>query len=222
MIDAVVFDFDGLILDTEMPSFLSWVEVFEHFGCELHEDEHALTIGAHFERIDLLKARARVALPSDDDVRAIKQRRHAELLAEMEILPGVVTWLDEADALGLPLAIASSSPSSWVSGLLDRFELTGRFRHVVCCEDGRPPKPAPDCYLAACDALGVAPANALAVEDSANGVAAAKAAGLYCVAVPNRLTLRLDLSAADRQLASLEEQTLAEVIEVIATTRGRA
>ena len=219
-VDAVVFDFDGLILDTEMPSFLSWVEVFEHFGCELSEDEHALTIGAHFERIDLLRERAPLPLPADEEVRALKQRRHEELLAELEILPGVAAWLDEAEAMDLPIAIASSSPSSWVLDLLDRYELRPRFRTVVCCEAGMPPKPAPDCYIAACDALGVEPARALAIEDSANGVGAAKAAGLWCIAVPNRLTRRLDLSAADIQLRSLDDTTLAGVIQEL-TARAR-
>jgi HAD superfamily hydrolase (TIGR01509 family) len=212
VIEALVFDFDGLILDTEMPSFLSWAEVFEHFGCELGEDEHALTIGAHFERIDLLKQRAAGPLPPDDEVRALKQRRHEELLAQLEILPGVMSWLDEADALGLPLAIASSSPSSWVQGLLDRYDLTGRFRTVVCCEDGMPPKPSPDCYVEACRRLGADPARSMAVEDSANGVAAARAAGLWCVVVPNHLTRRLDLSAADVHLSSLADASLVDVI----------
>ena len=77
------------------------------------------------------------------------------------------------------------------------------------------PKPAPDCYRVACELLGADPGNALAVEDSANGIAAAKAAGLWCVAVPNALTQRLDLSAADLQLASLADKSLADVIATI-------
>ena len=212
MIDAVVFDFDGLILDTEMPSYMSWREVFHRFGVELEEVEHAHTIGAHFDRVDLLRQRANVELPSDDELRELKQRRHVELLTETEVLPGVVAWLDEATALGLPVAIASSSPSNWIYGHLDDLGLRKRFEHVICCEAGMPPKPAPDCYVAACDALGVSPVNALAVEDSRNGVAAAKAAGLRCVAVPNALTRHLDLSAADLELTSLADMSLADAI----------
>jgi len=211
-IEAVVFDFDGLIVDTEMPSYLSWREVFERFGCELPEVEHAHTIGAQFDRLELLKERATCELPPDDELRDIKQRRHLQLLAEAKPLPGVVAWFDEADALGLPIGIASSSPSDWILGHLDDLGLRDRFGAVVCCGTERPPKPSPDCYLAACDELGVAPTNALAVEDSANGVAAAKTAGLRCVAVPNALTRHLDLSAADVLLASLAEASLADVI----------
>jgi HAD superfamily hydrolase (TIGR01509 family) len=144
-------------------------------------------------------------------LRARKEKRHRELLRGMEILPGVLDWLDEAERLGLHLAIASSSPSSWVLEHLDAYGLTHRFAHVVCCEDGIERKPAPDCYRVACERLAVEPRAALAVEDSANGVAAAKAAGLWCVAVPNELTRRLDLAAADVQVASLGDITLAEV-----------
>jgi HAD superfamily hydrolase (TIGR01509 family) len=216
MIDAIVFDFDGLIADTEGPSYQAWRETFEHFGCVLTEEEHVPTIGAQFDRLEWLKARATVGLPSDDDVRALKQKRHLELLGDLEVLAGVEAWLDEADAHGLPLAIASSSPPSWVNDHLERLGLRHRFRAVSCCEGDMPPKPAPDCYLAACDALGVAASRALAVEDSANGVAAAKTAGLWCVAVPNALTRRLDLSAADVEVASLADITLAEVLRTLA------
>ena len=213
MIEAVVFDFDGLILDTEMPSYLSWAEVFRSVGLDHTEDDHVTTIGSNFDRMEQLRQRATGTLPPDDELRAIKDKRHRELLSGMEILPGVRDWLDEADRLGLGLAIASSSPSSWVLEHLDAYGLTPRFAHVVCCENGIERKPAPDSYRIACERLGVAPASALAVEDSANGVAAAKAAGLWCVAVPNALTKRLDFSAADVRVASLADISLAEVCD---------
>ena len=212
MIRALIFDFDGLILDTEMPSYLSWVEVFNAFDCELSEEDHAQTIGAHFDRLDLLKQRTSRRLPPDAELHAIKKKRHLELLADLEILPGVVAWLDDAARLGLPLAVASSSSSTWVTEHLRNFELLDRFAHVVCCEDGVPPKPSPDCYVTACERLGVEPSRALAVEDSGNGIAAAKAAGLWCVAVPNTLTIRMDLSAADVRLESLAGARLEQVI----------
>jgi HAD superfamily hydrolase (TIGR01509 family) len=215
MISAVVFDFDGLIRDTEYPGFAAWAEVFAEYGTELTEEEHATTIGAHFDRWDLLASRVAGPLPPPEEIRAAKQDRHAELLAEALILPGVEAWFDEAEALGLPLAIASSSDSEWIAENLETLGITHRFKFVSCCDKGVPPKPAPDCYLAACHALGVEPTHALAVEDSANGIAAAKAAGLRCVAVPNRLTRLLDLSAADLQLASLADATLRDVIRLV-------
>jgi len=99
-----------------------------------------------------------------------------------------------------------------VLGHLDRLSLRVHFDHVMCAGNGRPAKPAPDTYVAACAALGVEPQRALAVEDSAHGVAAAKRAGLLCVVVPNSLTRSLDLSAADLRLGSLADCSLQSAI----------
>ncbi len=121
-------------------------------------------------------------------------------------------WLDDAARLGLALGVASSSEADWVEGHLGRLGLLDRFTCLSCFDGRRPGKPAPDLYLAACDALGVAPADALAVEDSGNGVAAAKAAGLRCVAVPHDLTRDHDLSPADLVVPSLAELPLEEAM----------
>ena len=117
--------------------------------------------------------------------------------------------------MGLPVGIASSSPAHWITGHLTRLDFTDRFAVVACCDDDRPPKPAPDVYVAACEELRVAPARSLAIEDSAHGVAAAKAAGLWCVAVPGPLTRGLDFSAADITLESLADATLADVLGLL-------
>jgi HAD superfamily hydrolase (TIGR01509 family) len=124
--------------------------------------------------------------------------------------------LDEADALGLGLAIASSSPRDWVEPHLERLGLRQRFAHVACFGPGIAGKPAPDTYLAACRALAVEPGRTLAIEDSPHGVTAAKAAGMLCVAVPHAITENLDLSHADLRLRSLSETTLQEVLARIA------
>jgi HAD superfamily hydrolase (TIGR01509 family) len=141
-----------------------------------------------------------------------RRSRRDELLARETVRPGVTEWLDEASAIGLGLAIASSSPRLWVEPHLERLGLRERFAHVVCFGPGIAGKPAPDTYLAACRALGVEPGRALAIEDSPHGVSAAKAAGLRCVAVPHAITEQLDLSHADVRLRSLSETTLGEVL----------
>ena len=122
----------------------------------------------------------------------------------------------EADAAGLGVAIASSSEAEWVLPLLERIGLHASFRHVVTTGGELRPKPAPDTYLEACVRLGVEPAHALAIEDSPHGIAAAKTAGLRCVAVPHELTETLDLSAADLRLGSLAECSLADAIARLA------
>ena len=124
----------------------------------------------------------------------------------------MTAWLDEADALGLPLAIASSSPREWVAEHLENLGLLARFAAIACFGDDLAGKPAPDTYLAACAAIGVEPRDAIAIEDSPHGVTAAKAAGLWCIAVPHAITARLDLSHADLRLSSLADVTLREVL----------
>ena len=213
-IEAVVFDFDGLILDTEGPVFTAWQEEFEAHGCPpLTLEEWAAEIGTAggLDLVDLIRTRA--TRPFDEAAMHDRRRvRRDVLLAGETTRPGVEAWLDEADALGLTLAIASSSPIEWVEEHLARLGLRSRFACVSCYSDGVAAKPAPDTYLAACVALGVAPAAALALEDSPHGVAAAKAAGLRCVAVPNAITAGLDLSGADLFLSSLADASLRAVI----------
>jgi len=210
-LDAVVFDFDGLVLDTEGPVYAAWCATFESYGCAPPTlAEWGVYIGTDSddrELLDLLVTTASRAVDVDEMQAARRAHRDALLAAE-QVLPGVRAWLDEAIEAGLGIAIASSSPDDWVLGHLDRLGLRMHFDHVMCAVKGRPAKPAPDTYVAACDALGVEPHRALAVEDSAHGVAAAKRAGLLCVVVPNSLTQSLDLSAADLRLGSLADCSL--------------
>ena len=210
---GLVFDFDGLILDTELPTYRAWAEIFRDHGCEpltLEEWSAELGTQGRMDPVALLAARTGLQLDGED-VQRLRRARRDELLAEERVRPGVEAWLDEADRLGLPVAVASSSRIDWVGGHLERLGLTARFRHLSCFGDGLPAKPAPDVYLAACRTLGAEPAMALAVEDSPNGVAAAKAGGLRCVAVPNEVSAGLDLSAADLVLGSLADLSLSEV-----------
>jgi HAD superfamily hydrolase (TIGR01509 family) len=217
MIDAVVFDFDGLILDTEWAEFRASVETFNRYGGELTEEEFSHITGSDWDGYEALVERATRPLPPREELRAAHDARTRELHKELDVLPGVTSWLDAARGAGFGIAIASTSSERWVTEHLDRLGLRGYFHALSCCGLGKvfPAKPAPDCYLNACDLLGVSPRRALAIEDSRNGVTAAKAAGLYCLAVPNPLTRRLDLSAADAQLESLAEATLDEVIQTI-------
>jgi HAD superfamily hydrolase (TIGR01509 family) len=216
-VEAVVFDFDGLILDTEGPVFVAWQEEFEANGCPpLTIDEWSAEIGTSggLDLVELIRTRA--TLPFDEDAMHERRRvRRDQLLASEAALPGVHAWLDEADARRLALAIASSSPRDWVETHLDRLGLLRRFAAVACYGDGDAlaGKPAPDTYLAACAAVGVDPRAAIAIEDSPHGVSAAKAAGLWCIAVPHEITERLDLSHADLRLQSLADTTLGDVLE---------
>jgi len=141
----------------------------------------------------------------------IRHLLKTELVAALETMAGVREWIAEAKALGLKLAVASSSRRAWVCGHLDRLRLEG-WDAIVCREDVERAKPAPDLYSRACELVGVAPGEALAIEDSPNGVESAKAAGMCVVAVPNELTRGLDLTRADCRFGSCAEISLAELV----------
>jgi HAD superfamily hydrolase (TIGR01509 family) len=144
---------------------------------------------------------------------AHRDRRKLELLAPEVVRPGVVELLDAADAAGVGLAVASSSPEEWVVPHLERLGLRDRFAHVATRTDvggdPRRTKPAPDLYEIAVRRLDAAPGRSVALEDSLNGLAAAQAAGLRCVVVPGPVTVGLDFATADLVVASLVEVTLA-------------
>jgi HAD superfamily hydrolase (TIGR01509 family) len=213
-IRAVVFDFDGLILDTEVPVFTAWQDEFVAHGCPpitLDEWAHEIGTSGGLDLVEMIRTRA--TLPFDEDLMHERRRaRVSELLARETARPGVREWLDDADALDLPLAIASSSPPEWVEPQLEKLGLLTRFAHIACFGGDLAGKPAPDTYLAACAALGVEPSAAIAIEDSHHGISAAKAAGLWCIAVPNAVTEGLDLSHADLRLRSLADTTLRDVL----------
>jgi HAD superfamily hydrolase (TIGR01509 family) len=213
-IRGIVFDFDGLILDTETPIFRAWQESFVEHGCDpMTIEEWSAEIGTvrGLDVVGLLQTRA--TRPVDLDAMHERRRaRHDELIAAEEVRPGVIAWLDEADELGLGVAIASSSSRDWVEQHLDRLALRSRFSEVACYGPGRRAKPAPDVYVAACAAMEVEPAEAVAVEDSPHGIAAAKAAGLRCIAVPNDITAELDLSRADLEFPSLAASSLRDAL----------
>jgi len=209
----VVFDFDGLILDTEVPVYDAWREIYGEHGVSLAFDKWAQCIGTAdvFDPcVDLATALGRAL-----DAAALRGRHRVRtdaLIAAQTILPGVREYVDAAQRLGLRLGVASSSSRRWVEGHLERLELRGCFDVIRCADDVPRVKPDPALYRAVLEATGVRPQDAVALEDSPNGVLAAKRAGLACVAVPNTLTARLDLSAADLRLVSLAELPLPELL----------
>ncbi len=216
MLSALVFDFDGLIADTEWPEYQAVASLFDDHGLDYPPEHWVDCIGSISAPDWQSQLEQRVGRSIDrsalDDER---RRRNRVLLEGLEPLPGVVALLDAAAAAGVTLAVASSSPRIWVEGHLERFGLRSRFAAVRTRDDVDQVKPAPDLYHAACAALGVAPSLAVALEDSAHGVTAALAAGMPVVAVPNRLTSYLDLSGASLQVRSLAEVDLARLGQLV-------
>jgi len=209
----LLFDFDGLICDTERAACRSWDETYRRLlGHGLPGAVWAAMAGnsggAVVAEADLA---ARLGRPLDDGERAARLRRKQELAESEPARPGVVALLDAARSAGLGLGVVSSSRLRWVGAHLTRLGLRHRFDHLVTGDATPRHKPAPDLYRLALRGAGVPPGEALAFEDSESGVRAATAAGVRCVAVRNAVGERADLSAASEVRTSLVGFDLATV-----------
>jgi len=210
MIQALIFDFDGLILETEQPVFQSWQELYHSLGCEIPFEVWGTTIGKAEDIYDPFDELERQLGQQVDrsNLGPPRRRRELELIDEQPIMPGVENYLLRGRALGLKIGLASSSSCAWVTGHLKRLDLIEHFDSILGSDDVKRTKPAPDLYLLSLEKLAVSPDQAVVFEDSPNGVAAAKIAGIFAVAVPNIITRQLSLEQADLCLDSLEDMSL--------------
>jgi putative hydrolase of the HAD superfamily len=213
---GLLFDFDGLLIDTETPSRLAYEELYREHGHELPLDKWATlvgTIGAEWDPDVHLEGL--VGRPLDHVALAEKRRAREHELCDLEDLrPGIEDYLAEAERRGLRTAIVSSSDTNWIDRHLGRLDRRNSFDAIVAANgDVARAKPEPHLYLEALDFLGLQPSEGIAFEDSLNGIRAAKGAGLFVVAVPNPITETFALDEADLLLGSLEELPLDELIE---------
>ena len=216
---AIVFDFDGLILDTEEPVYRSWLEVYQAHGAELPFDRWIQIVGSSTATFDpRLYLEAHLGRKLDQEVLDRRIARRTEMVLAQPVMAGVASLVDGARAAGLRLGVASSSTCQWVRGHLERLGLLDRFECIRCRDDVAAVKPAPDLFVAVVECLGVQPGEALALEDSPNGVTAARAAGMWCVAVPNVITGGLDLSHADLLVPSLDGLSAADLARKLGLT----
>jgi len=223
MIKALIFDFDGLILDTETPELLAWQEIYREYGQDLTVQTWGQIVGgsaaSDFDPAGHLEMLTGEKL----DHSRLNNRAHRQRLAQIDRqppLPGVRELIDDARQHGLKLAVASSSPHEWVDGHLTRLGLFSSFDVIKAREDVRHTKPEPDLFLAVLSALAVQPGEAVVLEDSPNGVMAATRAGIYVVAVPNPLTAQLEFDSEDLRLSSLKEVSLPELMRRADSSRN--
>ncbi|MGD7653315.1 MAG: HAD family hydrolase [Verrucomicrobiales bacterium] len=204
---AVLFDFDGVIVDTEWAIYQSWKRVFEDHGHPLPLEIYTRCIGSDFTTWSP-KTHLEDLTGGSFDWHDLDARRQREIMRDQQdegATAGTVTFLDLLAGLGVPCAVVSSSSHRWVDGWLEKLQLDHYFRTTVCRGDAPRIKPAPDLYLEAARRLDVPPADCLVIEDSLNGVKSARAAGMTPWAVPNRVTECLDFSLANRVFTALNE-----------------
>jgi HAD superfamily hydrolase (TIGR01509 family) len=214
MIKGLIFDFDGLILDTESSDLQAWKEIFSDYGVAFPQSSWNDALGGSPELFDPVQhLRAKLGEGSDlDGLRERKEDREFELLGSQPPMPGVVDTIENAIRMGLTLGVASSSRRNWVLPHLSRLALISRFHTIRCADDVSRTKPAPDLFNAALEEMGLQASEAIAFEDSPNGILAAKRAGIFCVAVPNPVTVQLSLKEADLQIGSLSDLSLEELV----------
>lgn len=224
---AIIFDFDGTIVDSEAAEAASWLEAYAEVGLVFPVERWVDLIGrAAAASGGLFDGYAELEERTGQARSALRERRHhrvLELVHAGPLRPGVAELIDEASREGVRLAVASSAVHEWVDSHLAHRGLTHRFEAVVTAEDvGHIGKPAPDVFLEALRRLSLAASDALVIEDSPNGIEAAKAAHLFTIAVPNDLTRNLPMEGADLVLDSLAAIDLAGLRAAWAAQAGRS
>ena len=214
-IRAVIFDFDGLVVDTESVGYFTWKKIFDDYGHHLPLERYAQVVGTDFNtsydpRKDLEQL---TQLSFDWEAHEVLRRESEnELRKTLFPLPGVIDRLQEASALELKTAIASSSPRTWIDSWMQQLSLRDHFHHITTVDDTGKVKPDPSIFLHAAESLGVAPEEVVIFEDSLNGLRAAQAAGMRCIVAPGPMTRHLDFTGAWKRVESLAHVSLADLI----------
>ncbi len=216
-LDALIFDFDGTILDTESADFAVLSEQYAAHGATLLPERWVLGLGTMGGWDPYGDLETHVGQPFDRAASELAHRaRYRELCDALDVRPGVLALIAAAQRRDIALAIASSSSAEWVGGWVERHGLASAFTVIRTREAVRQVKPAPDLFLSAAAGLGLAPARCAVIEDSLNGMRAAYAAGMRCVAVPLPLIAMLELPPHTIRLETLDAMLPDELLDALA------
>ncbi|WP_027086277.1 HAD family hydrolase [Cohnella panacarvi] len=222
MIKGIVFDFDGLIIDTESAWFEALGELYSEYDSVLPLETWIQCVGTSHEVFDPYLHLAEIASRpvNVEDIRLIAADKHARIMQERVLRPGVVDYLETAQKLGLKMGIASSSHLEWVERFVNKFNIAHYFSCIRTADYVKKVKPDPELYLQALAHLDLKPEEAIAFEDSPNGARAAHTAGLNVVIVPNEITGALTFGPHVLRLHSMADQTLEEVIASVSSAKA--
>lgn len=221
MIKAVIFDFDGLIIDTETPSYHAFSSIYKEHGADLPLETFVKCVGTTFDVFNPYTYLAQCANKEIDlsEVEAQVNSKYKDLVKTQSLRPGVIDYLEAAKELNLKIGLASSSPISWIQPYFDRFNLSTYFSSICTADLVANVKPDPELYLMSLANLGVSGDEAIAFEDSLHGLVAAKAAGLNCVVVPNEVTQFIEFTNYNLKLSSMTDMKLTDVINAIENSK---
>ncbi|KAB7704083.1 HAD-IA family hydrolase [Bacillus aerolatus] len=215
MIKAVIFDFDGLILDTETAWYEAYKETMGFYKSDLPLEHFVKCIGTDDTELHKFFKEQLGESCSIEEIEARAKSIHKVKMKTSEAREGVKDYLEEAKKVGYKIALASSSTKEWVTHYLGELGLLNYFEVIITGDTVDKVKPAPDLYLKAIEVLNIHPTEAVAFEDSLNGLQAALAAGLKCVIVPNPVTEALAFENHHLRLKSMVEKSLTDVIKII-------
>jgi HAD superfamily hydrolase (TIGR01509 family) len=215
-IKAFIFDFDGLILDTETPEFESWQAIFQKFGFELPFSEWKKCIGTSNQDFDPVTYLEQLMGKSVNRKKMEHEKRILSLtrITKLPPLPGVEEMITSAHARGIKLAVASSSSSEWVWLNLSRLGLHQYFDTICGGNEVPAVKPDPALYLKAMSELEVKPEESIVFEDSPNGITAAQRAGIFCVAIPNQISVQMGVDHADLIVNSMADINIDDLMKI--------
>lgn len=221
MYKAIIFDFDGLIVDTESVWYDVTKEVMLDYGCDLKLENFAKYIGTTGGGLyDELNAMSNQPIDREF-VRSRTNELYQQRKDQFALREGVLDYLQAAKTHGLKIGLASSSHREWVVEYLERFEILDYFQVIKTADDVDKVKPDPELYVKALQELGVKPNEALCFEDSLNGLTAAVGAGLHCVIVPNPVTQYLDFKGHVHRLTSMSELSFDDLLAHLAKMQNK-
>lgn len=222
-IKALIFDFDGLILDTETPEFESWQTIFNKYGYDLPFSEWKKCVGSSNQDFDPATYLEQLIGKPVNKKKVEHERRILSLgrIVKLPPLPGVETMIKSAHSRGIKLAVASSSSSEWVWLNLSRLGLHQYFDSICGGNEVPAVKPDPALYLKAMSELEVQPHEAIVFEDSPNGIIAAQRAGVFCVAIPNPISIQMGVDHADLVIKSMADISIDKLEIILSERQGR-
>ncbi|MAT44621.1 MAG: hypothetical protein CL609_19990 [Anaerolineaceae bacterium] len=218
MIKAFIFDFDGLMIDTEFSSYQTWLDIYKNYQVDLPMSEWIKCVGSSnddFDPIRYLRTKTKIKI-DEKQLRKEQLIAHKNISETMPVLPGVIEFIQFAKQNRIKLAVASSSSYNWVSTHLERKNILAQFDFIVTADDVEQVKPAPDLFIKVKERFGLKNYEGIVFEDSAHGVEAAKVANLYTVAVPNQITKNLKFEKADIILDNLSSISPNQLLEQFA------